>query len=91
MIARIQLRITIAVMLSATLINASCSSQTSPAAPEQDGLTQQVNTPSRDVSSRDNDSRDNDSRDNDSRDNDWPRFRGPSGMGVSQAAGLPVT
>ncbi len=86
MIARIQLRITIAVMLSATLINASCSSQTSPAAPEQDGLTQQVNTPSRDVSSRDNDSRDNDSRDN-----DWPRFRGPSGMGVSQAAGLPVT
>ena len=73
-------------MLSATLINASCSSQTSPAAPEQDGLTQQVNTPSRDVSSRDNDSRDNDSRDN-----DWPRFRGPSGMGVSQAAGLPVT
>ncbi len=68
-------------MLSATLINASCSSQTSPAAPEQDGLTQQVNTPSRDVSSRDNDSRDN----------DWPRFRGPSGMGVSQAAGLPVT
>ena len=79
--ARIQLRITIAVMLSATLINASCSSQTSPAAPEQDGLTQQVNTPSRDVSSRDNDSRDN----------DWPRFRGPSGMGVSQAAGLPVT
>ncbi len=81
MIARIQLRITIAVMLSATLINASCSSQTSPAAPEQDGLTQQVNTPSRDVSSRDNDSRDN----------DWPRFRGPSGMGVSQAAGLPVT
>ena len=74
--AQIKQRLIVAIMLSSALCNSSCSAQSVDDEIERSTTNEQKDSTNqaRVVRASDN----------------WPRFRGPSGMGVSDAKGLPV-
>lgn len=67
----------VAFILSTPLCNASCSARA------EDGEIERSATSQENVATN--------RRSVDRASDNWPRFRGPSGMGVSEATGLPVT